>query len=194
MNLPDRIFFVGAPGSRWSGLAQDIEKIPGFNISDRAADRTYIHHGYTGHVGAYFGTGWEFDTSLDDKNLDGPYVHTNGTRLHKSHEWAYHLPEIRDRYPNAWIIMVYRPDMACYAWWHEAGGFSIKHPDYFPYYKNSINMFTEIQQMNSAILYFSQEQNLAWHHISSQWIETTFGQAIEPSIRPADTLVCCYKP
>ena len=57
MNLPNHIFFTGAPGSRWSGIAQTIESIPGFNISDRNSDREYIHNTYSGHLGAYFGQG-----------------------------------------------------------------------------------------------------------------------------------------
>jgi hypothetical protein len=194
MNLPNKVFMVGVPGSRWSGIAQNIEdNISGFNTTDRDPKRTYTHHNFSGHLGAYFGTGWEFNTSLDLENLDRPYIHTDGIRILKSHEWAYHLDEIHQRYPNDWIMLVYRPDMAAYAWWHEAGGFQIKYPDYLPYYKNSINMFTEIQKMNQCILEFSQKHDLAWHHISSRWIESTFGRAVEPTVRLPDTLVCCLK-
>ncbi len=194
MNLPKRVFLIGAPGSRWSGIAQDIETISKFNTSDRRSDKSYTHHVFSGHVGTYFGTGWEFDTSLDTANLDASFEHTDGTRILKSHEWAYQLDEIHERYPNDWIMLVHRPDMNCYAWWHEAGGFQIKYPDYFPYYRDSINMLAEIQRMNNAIFAFSQKHNLAWHHISSHWIETNFGQAVEPTVRLPDTLVCCLKP
>lgn len=194
ITLPQRVFFVGAPGSRWSGIAQNIETLPGFNVTDRDPSRCYQHHGFTGHMGAYFGTGWEFDLSLDPKNLDRPFVHVTGTRILKSHEWAYHLDEIREQYPMDWIMLVHRPDMSCFAWWHEAGGFTIKYPDYLPYYRDSINMFAEIQRMNQSIFAFSQKHNLAWHHISASWIEATFGRAVEPTVRLADTLVCCLKP
>lgn len=192
--LPNKVFFVGAPGSRWSGIAQNIETIPGFNITDRTPDKVYSHHQFSGHLGAYFGTGWEFDTSLDSENLDRPFKHTQGTRILKSHEWAYCLDDIHRRYPKDWIMLVYRPDMSCFAWWHEAGGFEIKYPKYHPYYRDSINMFAEIQKMNQSILAFSQKHDLAWHHISSSWIEATFGRAVEPTVRLADTLVCCLKP
>lgn len=186
---------IGVPGSRWSGIAQNLEdNIPGFNTTDRDASRTYEHHNFSGHLGAYFGTGWEFNTSLDVDNLDKPYTHTSGTRILKSHEWAYCLDEIHQRYPTDWIMLVYRPDLAAYAWWHEAGGFQIKYPDYHPYYRNSINMLAEIGKMNSAIFAFSQEHDLAWHHISSQWINDNFGHAVEPSIRLSDTLVTVLKP
>lgn len=184
---------MGVPGSRWSGIAQNIETIPGFNITDRAPDKVYMHHQFSGHLGAYFGTGWEFDTSLDEANLDRPFEHTRGTRILKSHEWAYHLDEIHQRYPDDWIMLVYRPDLAAYSWWHEAGGFGIEYPKYHPYYKDSINMLHEIRRMNQCILEFSQKHDLAWHHISSKWIEDTFGQPIEPTVRLPDTLVCCLK-
>ena len=194
ITLPQRVFMIGVPGSRWSGIAQNIETIPGFNTSDRTDDKVYQHHSFSGHLGAYFGTGWEYSTSLDAANLDRPYQNVQGTRILKGHEWAYHLDEIRERYPQDWIMLVYRPDLAAYAWWHEAGGFEIKYPLYRPYYRDSINMLTEIQQMNRRILEFSQRHDLAWHHISSQWIEATFGRAVEPTVRLADTLVCCLKP
>jgi len=193
--LPNKIFMIGVPGSRWSGIAQNVEdNISGFNVTDRTPDRVYQHHTFSGHLGAYFGTGWDHDISLDQENLDRPFAHSDGTRILKSHEWAYKLDEIHDRYPDAWIWLVYRPDMAAYAWWHEAGGFEIKYPKYRPYYRDSINMFTEIQRMNQCILEFSQKHDLAWHHISSTWIEATFGRAVEPTVRLADTLVCCFKP
>jgi len=195
MKLPNKIFMIGVPGSRWSGIAQNIEdNISGLNTTDRDPNRTYTHHSFSGHLGAYFGTGWEFDTSLDPENLDRPYIHTNGTRILKSHEWAYHLDDIHYRYPDDWIILVYRPDLAAYAWWHEAGGFQIKYPDYFPYYRDSINMLSEIQQMNSAIFRFSQKHDLAWAHISATWIRNNFGTAVEPTIRLPDTLVTVLKP
>jgi hypothetical protein len=186
---------IGVPGSRWSGMAQNVEdNIPGFNVTDRTADRAYRHHSFSGHLGAYFGTGWEHDTSLAESNLSAPFAHTEGTRILKSHEWAYCLDEIHDRYPEAWIWLVHRPDLAAYAWWHEAGGFEIEYPKYRPYYRDSINMLSEIRRMNQCIFEFSQRHDLAWHHVSSNWIEATFGRAVEPTVHLADTLVCCLKP
>ena len=192
---PDKIFMIGAPGSRWSGIAQNIEDgISGFNVSDRSPDRTYVHHSFSGHVGTYFGTGWEYTTDLSQDNLDAPYPDLSGTRILKSHEWAYCLDDIRERYPQDWIMLVYRPDLSAYAWWHEAGGFEIEYPKYRPYYRDSINMLSEIRRMNQCIFEFSQRHDLAWHHVTSSWIEATFGRAVEPTVRLADTLVCCLKP
>ena len=192
--LPNKIFIIGAPGSRWSGIAQNIEdNVPGFNVSDRTQQRQYSHHAFSGHLGVYFGTGWEHDISLDRENLDRGFENTNGTRILKSHEWAYQLDQIRERYPNDWIMLIYRPDMSCYSWWHEAGGFTIKYPDYRPYYENSVKMLNEIMKMNQAMFAFSQKHDLEWHHISPDWIERNFGKRVEPSVKLPDTLVALLK-
>lgn len=193
MKLPSKIFTVGAPGSRWSGVAQTLEQALDLNTSDQTANRSYSHHSFSGHLGAYFGTHWEFSTSLDQANLDRPFATTNGTRMLKSHEWAYCLDEIYDRYPQDWILLVYRPDLECQAWWHEAGGFTIAYPDYRPYYKDSMNMLNEIVRMNRAIMAFSQQHNLAWHHWSSSWIKHNFGCDAEPQYTSPDMLVCLLK-
>lgn len=193
--LPDKIFMIGAPGSRWSGIAQNIEdSVPGFNVSDRSPDRTYVHHSFSGHLGTYFGTGWEYNTDLSQTNLDAPYPDLSGTRILKSHEWAYCLNDIRNRYPDSWIFLVFRPDMSCYSWWHEAGGFTIKYPDYQPFYRDSANMLCEIVKQNQHIMRFAQQHDLAWHHISGRWIQEHFGQYVEPSRRDPDTLVTLLKP
>lgn len=181
---------IGAPGSRWSGIAQNIEdNIAGFNTTDRSEHRTYRHHNFTGHLGAYFGTGWEFDTGLDEANLAAPFHDTTGTRILKSHEWAYQLDEIRTRYPDSWIMLVYRPDMSCYSWWHEAGGFGISYPDYRPYYRDSARMLCQIVEQNRAIMQFAQQHDAEWRHISAEWIQRHFGHRIEPTRRDPDTLV-----
>lgn len=193
IKLPSKIFMIGAPGSRWSGIAQNIETIPGFNTSDRTTDRNYTHHNFSGHLGAYFGTSWEFDASLNTENLNKPYTTLEGTRILKSHEWAYNLSEIYENFTDSWIFLIYRPDLACQAWWHESGGFNIAYPDYRPYYKNAMNMLNEIIKQNNAMLEFAQKHNLQWNHISADWIENNFGQRIEPTVKLPDTLVTLLK-
>jgi hypothetical protein len=193
IKLPSKIFMIGAPGSRWSGIAQNIETISGFNTSDRTPERNYTHHNFSGHLGAYYGTGWETDTSLEESNLDKPFTNLDGTRILKSHEWAYKLDEIYEKFSDSWILLVYRPDLSCQAWWHEAGGFGIAYPDYRPYYKNSMNMLNEIIQQNNCIFNFAQKHDLSWHHISGKWIENNFGHYVEPTVKLPDTLVTVLK-
>jgi hypothetical protein len=193
MNLPKRIFFTGVPGSRWSGIAQVIESIPGFNTSDRTPERTFHHSGFSGHAGAYFGTGMEFMPWLDPDYLDQAWTEPGGTKLIKSHDWAYNLGTIRKKFPEDWIMMVYRPDQVSYAWWHEAGGFRIQYPNYQSY-ENSNQMLSEIIQQNSAILEYGASVNAKWSYFTPDWIEETFGHRATPSRVHTDILVTVIKP
>ena len=158
----NRIFLTGVPGSRWSGIAQEIESEGGYDISDRTPDRNYTHNKYSGHVGAYFGTGMEFPAMLDTKNLDLPYKGT-GIKLHKSHEWSLILDDIADLYDRSGIILIYRPNEASLNWWLQAGGFNITYPNY-DYYKNEKTMAKHIATQNDAILKFAHKHNLVWQH------------------------------
>jgi hypothetical protein len=177
MKLPNRIFFTGVPGSRWSSIAQTLEMLPGMNISDRTPEREYIHHNYTGHKGAYFGPGMEFEPILDADYIDRAWIYSNGCKIVKSHEWSYYLDKIREKFPDNWIMMVYRPDMSSYAWWHEAGGFQIQYPKYTSYQNSSV-MMCEIMKQNSAILKFGMENKCKWEYFTSEWLYRNFNQNI----------------
>jgi len=183
MHLPKRLFFTGVPGSRWSGIAQTLEALPGFNTSDRTPERTYEHHAYTGHLGAYFGRGMEFPAELDLDMIDSAWVDpTAGTQIVKSHDWAYKLHELHNRFRGRnWIMLVYRPDLSSQAWWHEAGGFQIKYPNYDAY-KDSTGMLSEIMAQNQAILKFGCDHRVKWQYFDRVWIAETFG--IEYNIIP----------
>jgi hypothetical protein len=187
MILPNRIFFTGVPGSRWSGIAQVLEDLPGFNKTDRTPDREYAHSTYSGHKGAYFGRGMEFPADLDLTMIDNAWVSPEeGTQIVKSHDWAYKLDEIHARYrSNNWIMLVYRPDLSSQAWWHEAGGFNIKYPNY-SIYKNSTNMLVEIMQQNRAILKFGCDMRVKWEYFDRVWISENFG--IDYNIVPEVTV------
>jgi len=199
MNLPKRLFFTGVPGSRWSGIAQILEALPGFNSSDRTPDRTYTHHSYTGHVGAYFGRGMEFPAELDLPMIDSAWTNPNaGTQIVKSHDWAYKLNEVYNtvRSSGDWIMLVYRPDLVSQAWWHEAGGFQIKYPNYDAY-QDHIGMLSEIMSQNKAILKFGCDMRVTWEYFDRVWISKTFG--IEYNNIPEvntweDILVAVVKP
>jgi len=192
ITLPNRIFFTGVPGSRWSGVAQIIEQLPGFNISDRTPDRTYDHHTFTGHFGAYFGRGMELHPILEAEYIDQAHGDNTGTRLIKSHDWAYKLEEIEQTHTDDWIMLVYRPDMASFAWWHEAGGFQIKYPCYESY-KDSTNMMAEIASQNKAILEYACEKNATWEYFTEEWMLKTFGHSIPMTKVWPDILVTVIK-
>ncbi len=190
--LPNHIFFTGVPGSRWSGIAQVLESMPNMNTSDRTPARTYSHHSYTGHVGAYFGRSMEFETTLDAAHINSAWTADGGTKLVKSHDWAYKLHEIKDTFSDAWIMLVYRPDMTSYAWWHEAGGFQIKYPCYNAY-KDSVGMLAEISAQNKAILEFGMINNCKWEYFTSGWIKDNFDADINVTNVWPDILVTLIK-
>lgn len=161
----NRVFFTGAPGSRWSGIAQQLEASGEYDITDRSDCRCYYHNNYTGHLGVYFGTGMEFPASLDSSILDSPYTIGSGIRLHKSHEWAYMLDDIADAYPDDKIMMIYRDNDKCFEWWHQAGGWNITYPNY-DFYINDENMKIHIDKMNTSMLKFADKNKLEWTQIS----------------------------
>jgi hypothetical protein len=190
--LPNRIFLTGVPGSRWSGIAQTLESIPRFNTSDRTAERTYSHHSYTGHQGAYFGAGMELEAKLVDSYIDSAWTEPGGTRIVKSHDWAYVLPEVAHYFPTDWIMLVYRPDMTSYAWWHEVGGFQIQYPCYDAY-RDSTGMLAAITRQNQCILEYAHSRNATWHHFTPDWVESAFGHRVEIARTFPDILVSIIK-
>lgn len=162
------------------------------NTSDRTPEREYVHHSYTGHKGAYFGPGMEFEPILDPDYIDRAWVKPEGCKLIKSHEWSYYLGQIKNKFPNDWIMMVYRPDMSSYAWWHEAGGFQIKYPNYTSY-QNSAIMMSEIMKQNSEILKFGMINKCKWEYFTSSWIIDNFNQDINVKTVFDDILVTLIK-
>ena len=178
MTLPDRVFFTGVPGSRWSGIAQTLEQLSGFNTSDRTVDREYTHSNFSGHKGAYFGRLMEFDAVLDAAYIDQAWSSITGTRLVKSHDWAYCLDQINLQFPDDWIILVYRDDATSFQWWKEAGGFDIQYPSYQSYVNDDI-MQREISWQNQSIKEFSQAYQLQWSPFNSEWISDTFAQTLQ---------------
>lgn len=190
--LPKKIFFAGVPGSRWSSIAQIIESMPGFNISDRTDQRCYANDKFSGHLGAYFGNGMELEPNLDDQYINQAWDDDRGCKLIKSHDWAYCLDDIKNKFPDDWILLVYRPDLVSYAWWHEAGGFNITYPNYQAY-QSSQGMMASIMEQNKLILDFAYRQSLSWHYFSAQWCYENLGHAPEISQNYNDILVTLIK-
>jgi hypothetical protein len=191
MNLPPYIFFTGVPGSRWSGIAQALETIPGFNTSDRTPEREYSHGTFSGHKGAYFGREMEFLAIPSLYAINQAWTERGGTKLVKSHDWAYYLDEVK-KIDDTWIMLVYRPDMVSYAWWHEAGGFQIKYPCY-SWYKNSSRMLGEITIQNQKILEFAHKHDATWNYFTADWIYKNFSHKINLEREYADILVTIIK-
>ena len=178
MQLPNRIFFTGVPGSRWSGVAQQLEQHASFNISDRTPDRTYTHGSFSGHVGAYFGKEMEFNSYLHPDHLDQAWATKDSCRLVKSHDWATRLDTIRELFPDDWILLVHRDPEASFSWWKEAGGFDIKYPSYAAYV-DDVSMKNAIYKQHTASMQFARNNNLQWNSFSSKWVKNALNLEIE---------------
>lgn len=199
MKLPNRLFFTGVPGSRWSGISQILETLEGVNTSDHSTSRVYQQAGFTGHRGSYFGPGMEFTHEIEslqkeyvDQYLNMPWDTFDGMKILRSHEWSYKLKQLKERFPSDWLMLVYRPDMASYTWWIQAGGFNITYPSY-KHYETFEKIHSEIVLQNKAMLEFAYDVGATWSNFTSKWVKETFGQEIEVDFPHKDILVSVIK-
>jgi len=138
------ILLTGAPGSKWSSVAESLSHSPDIDNSDSTSDRSY-KNGEVKHKGSYFDPGMEFEN--DRENWDKPFSGT-GHRIIKSHTFAHQLDDLKDLgHP---IVLVYRSNLECYDWWVQAGGFKITYPNY-DYYENLYKMKMHIKNQNKDI-------------------------------------------
>jgi len=137
------LLMTGAPGSRWSGVANNIHVSSSFDQTDCTEERSFSHHNGLVHGGAYFDPMMEFPFRKEEWDL--PFS-GKGVRLIKSHTLATSLLYYVD-HP---IVMVLRNDYECWTWWNECGGFDIPYPNY-AWYKNQDNMFAQITLQNMSI-------------------------------------------
>ncbi len=170
----DLIIATGAPGSRWSGTLRMITCNTDINISDETPDRIYDHiavNPKTGaeqargwHRGAYWGPDHEFGSKFDVINtltkeeiveeFKKPFGNWEpGKKIIKSHWFAYHLPFLKEMFPDAKFIGVQRSNTGCFEWWHVCGGWDISYPHYF-WYKDDDRMREQIAKENACITQF----------------------------------------
>lgn len=189
MHLPKRIFFTGAPGSRWSGIAQVLEQRLGLNITDRTPNREYSSSKFSGHRGTYFGPMMEFPALFGF--VDVGHKTLDGCRLIKSHDWAFKLDEIKEHYPEDGIFLVYRDDELSFDWWKQAGGFNISYPSYASYI-NDENMKRQIRLQNESILDFCKYHGIKLEPFSCHWMYKTFKVHCDDMIDDFDQWKDCY--
>ena len=192
MQLPERVFFTGVPGSRWSSISQKLSELDGMNNSDWSKEREYAHGKFSGHKGAYFGKKMEYEDHLYPGYIDSAWKEPGGCKIVKSHDWALKLDNVKNEFPDDWIMLVYRPDVSSYAWWFEAGGFSIEYPNYSAY-NDHIGMQHAIAEQNNCILKFAHKHNLTWNYFNSSWIEHNFNQTLSVEKSWPDILVTILK-
>jgi|TARA_B110000046_G_scaffold118642_1_gene125343 hypothetical protein len=139
------ILFTGAPGSKWSSVAESIYWSDSIDHTDSTKERGY-NKGVVKHIGAYWDPGMEFENT----DWDGPFS-GKGKRIIKSHTFAHTLDALKQSgHP---IVMVYRNDYECFKWWSEAGGFGITYPNY-KHFQDLDEMWIHIQKENKDILQF----------------------------------------
>jgi hypothetical protein len=144
------ILLTGAPGSKWSSVAESIYWSDSIDHTDNTQARGY-KNGVVKHVGAYWDPGMEFENT----DWDGPFS-GNGKRIVKSHTFAHQLETLKSSgHP---IVMVHRNDYECFKWWLEAGGFDITYPNY-KYFENLDKMWQHIQAENKDIMQFVKDHS-----------------------------------
>ena len=163
------IFVLGAPGSRWSGVAKSIYFSKDIDRSDSSTERQYHnpHNKQLMHLGAYWDPGMEYGQELDrfdslSKNelteeFNKPFS-GKGRRIIKSHTLTEHVGDLALLF-HAPIVLVYRTNQDCFDWWHEAGGWDITYPSY-SWYKDDAKMKEEIAKQNAALTRFKDQKGL----------------------------------
>ena len=165
----DFIFVLGAPGSRWSGVAKSIYFSKDIDRSDSSAERQYHnpHNQQLMHLGAYWDPGMEFGRDLDrfdslsktelTEEFNRPFMGT-GRRIIKSHILTEHVGHLSLLFRSP-IVLVYRTNQDCFDWWHEAGGWNITYPSY-SWYRDDAKMQEEIARQNAALTRFKDQKGL----------------------------------
>ena len=182
----DLILITGAPGTRWSASIQSITSHPDINLSDQTEERSYERTasyedgkqaGIGWHRGVYFGPGHEFGDTFDElENWDKKSLLEEfkkafsdwdyGTKIIKSHWFAYSLDHLHECFPRARIIAYYLPDELCLKWWQVVGGFDIAYPHY-DWYKSHKRMLEQIKIENACSIKFAAEKGVPFLRYNS---------------------------
>ena len=168
------IFVVGAPGSRWSGVAKSIYYSDQIDQSDDTPERTYFNPKSPPkakqlmHRGAYFDPGMEFGNELEnfdslskqdlEKIFDAPFEGSDKIRIIKSHVLSKHVDRLADLFDDP-IVLVYRHDQDCFDWWKQAGGWDITYPNY-QWFKDDETIKQQIVLQNQCIRNFVSRHRL----------------------------------
>jgi hypothetical protein len=192
------VWYTGAPGSKWSGVANVLQAIKklNFNISDRNDQRQYQHVGPSKlstkifHTGAYFGPGHGLGEQFHElENLATMEVErqirnewsdpSHGNLLVKSHFFSESLDYIAHTWPTQPIIMIFRPNDRCEQGWFGAGGWNISYPNYRPYYKDDATMKFRIAEHNEKMLDFCKRKGIQRYNFNAEYLKNTFNWCVD---------------
>lgn len=199
--MNDYIFVVGAPGSKWSGVAKSIYFSDSINRSDYSQERLYhnLKSKELMHLGSYFDPGMEFGGRLEHfdllsktdliKMFDSAFLETGPNKIIKSHILSKHIGKLNLLFPDP-VVLVYRHNEHCFDWWKEAGGWDISYPDY-QWYQNDLVMRQQIAIQNEAILQFKEQQQLYALHDNIQLAEMLGIKKPKSFLRFTDCEVYC---
>lgn len=181
IQLPDKIFVTGAPGSKWTSVTHLVETCAQANLTDRNPNRHYDHHVFQGHHGAYFGLPfrkYEFDVKTDSDYVNSAWAEPDRPgKFVKGHDWGYMLDDLKAESQGNWLLMIMRNDVDCFGWWNNHGGFVTKYPSYESY-ENSAGMMAEIMKLNDRYSRFAQKHDQKWEYFSPRWIKENFGHEL----------------
>jgi hypothetical protein len=198
-------FLTGAPGSRWSGVAQLLTDNFNYNKSDESEERQYVHGEFTGHKGSYFGPGMKlgedfhrleqsyFNNLRFQAMCNSAFADSNlpQTKMIKCHQFAYGLDWLKKNVPNSNILLVKRPTEASFDWWKDAGGWNITYPNY-QWYLDDAHMQHYIDTEIKLADMFVEKTKNSWSHITEEWLTENFGthSIAVPNDKYHDTEVC----
>jgi hypothetical protein len=177
----DLVFLVGAPGVRWSVLFKAISESKSVNTSDWVNweyENTIQHkiknfYGEVITAGSHRGTYWgpynKYGQEFDQLNklskaemileFQRPFENWSGTKVIKSHWFAYHIDHLHGLFPDAKIVSCYANDMDCFFWWKKCGGWGMFYPKY-NWYQNDENLISKIKEENYRLLKFNQDRDV----------------------------------
>lgn len=188
------LFFTGCPGSRWSGVAQQLGKMRNVNHSDEAPGRHFeknaVHSAFSGHKGSYFGPGMEFGAGFArlptlgrkeiEREIDRAFAERlpGQLRIVKGHIFSYHLDHLRKLFPESPLMMVWRDSEESFRWWMELGGFSIPYPRY-DWYVDEATMRRRVDEENRNIEVFAGRHRLRLEPFTPDWVQGRFGERVD---------------
>ena len=204
----DLIFLTGAPGSKWSSVHRQLSMSPDINSSDITSDRQYSHkvgnsnnpiNSKPNHIGVYLGPYNQLGEKLDYlHNCSKDYLlqefskgfeSFDGTKIIKSHWFAYNLPYLKNLFPKAKFVLCYRNEIECFSWWHQCGGWGITYPNY-TWYQNDTRLLNKIKEENYNILKFAMDNQVNFKYPTVEELLNSLNIQLGEKHQPTATFTC----